>query len=244
MLNRKPLLVALTACALGAACSDATIAAPASTPPLDVPSTLSRAVAVAFGTYLPGADAVELPDACPATAPPHTFACAPITRGMLTYTLRYELPDPSTVRMTVDVHGARTSPSTDGGTMTTRIDEHRELVATSPHPGTLAFTGAETSHHDASTGAEGAPRSVQDVVAQTIGVRFDDGARWPSAGTITSDATTTIVGLNDAPWTLHTLTTIAFDGSSIALVTTKLDATTIRCRYDLSGLTATTCMPG
>ena len=237
------------------ACSDspAAPAVPTERPAFDVSAAIARTIAVTFGTYLPGAEAVAVPGACPYSAGVGAFVCTPQGTGTLTYTMTYYLLDvdgraldaPSdrvaTIRALVDRRGTRQAQTGDG-TATTAVVEHHEMLVGGLRSGTLTFSGTVTSHYDFTRDGAVAQRSTQDIVGATTNVLFDDGAPWPRAGAITSSDVTTVVPLGAmSPNVTLSHSLLEFDGTSVITVTTSTDAFTLRCRFDLAGRVATSC---
>jgi hypothetical protein len=235
------------------ACSDAP-SAPPEPPALNVTSVIARAVTVAFGTYMPGADAAALPAACEYSASAGAFVCTPAALGQLTYTLTYSLLDadgrplaePSasaaTMRAVIELRGRRTGPAADDGSATTAVAGHYEMLASGLRTGTLTLSGDVASHYDFGASGGGVPHSVSDAVGAIRGVLFDDGARWPRAGTITGSEVTSVVKPGEGqPTTSRSASSVAFDGTSVVTIVTSVGDSTLHCRFDLDGRVATTC---
>jgi hypothetical protein len=233
-------------------CSDAP-SAPSDRPPPGVSSAIAQTIAVAFGTYFPGAPPVQLPAACPYSAAAGTFACAPAAMGALTYTLSYALldaggrsldaPDGRAVAMrtVIDLRGRRGATADAAGVVTDVVARH-EILVSGLQSAARTFSGTAASHYETGANAASAPRTVQDVVGATMNVVFDTGARWPRSGTITTSEVTTLFTPGAmAPTTSRSHAVVEFDGTSVVTVSTSADTFTLRCRFDLDGRVATTC---
>jgi hypothetical protein len=184
---------------------------------------------------------------CAWTAATQAFTCAPYTAGGLTATFAYtpldaqgapqRTPDRATtaaLRMVMVTNGTVTVPAGDGtpgGAYPIAARQEATLRGLLAGPRTLDGTlDAQTQ-----VGAGAMRVRVQQTTAGLV--LPGGGARWPSAGTVTTDV------LEAASGARFTRMVMTFNGTSTAAVVLTAGPVTQRCTLDLAATPSTTNSP-
>lgn len=246
---------ALALLAAGACSADDPVAP--TTGPLDVPALLGEAAlpsslapVLSASVGPAGAFALSTPDAaawsgCAWADAQQAFACAAATVNGLTFTRAYtpldaagnvqRTPERATtagIRMTSTIAGSVASPAGAGGAST--IAQRQELTLGGLLAGPRRLDGTSTLDltTPASDGTALAVRATQTIAGLVLPAA---GARWPAAGTISTD-----LGVNGQALLRAVMT---FDGTStVALVYTQAGQT-LRCTLDLAAATPAPSCP-
>jgi hypothetical protein len=264
-LRRSPLRLAalgVLAALAGACSSDGPSAPPAGeVAPLDVGALLQETAVpavpgVAAGVPFVAPAAVPIPTSCPYDAASKSFVCPPTTSGGLTVSLAYTLLDAAgkplaqadknvvaSIRTVSTAKGTITAPAESGASGTITVDQRQELTLSGLLTGTHRVDGTGTTKIDGTLTVGGLKVPLTSTMTQTVaGLVLPTGAAagkapWPTAGTITVDATTAGAGLPAT--TLRSQLT--FNGTSTATLTITIGGVTQRCTVNLANPSQLTC---
>jgi hypothetical protein len=250
-----------------AGCSSSESTGPSSGNTLDISALISEmaygsgniATASAVGGVPITATPPLVPSSCQYSATTQGFNCATFSSDGLTISATFYLLDAAghfqsqadasttdAIRTVTDVNGTvKLDQSDAAGSMT--LVNHQDMKLSGLLSGTHVLNGTSTSHSDLTLTAPSAMHAVLDGKSVTANVMLPKpGAanRWPTAGTITNDATTaTQVGSQSVTGTTHSVLT--FNGSSTVTVTTTISSGSTSfsttCKIDLAGASAPVC---
>lgn len=191
---------------------------------------------------------------CVRDAAARRFVCPPVTHAGLTTTLSYVPLDAAgnvqdgvdrgttaAIRYLSAVEGTVSLPAASGGPAgTLAITERRELTVGGLLGAARTLDGTATASVDGTIALAGLPATpVRVTLVQTIRglvLPADAASRWPTAGTITTDATT--AGIQGGP-AFTVRTALTFDGSRTARLTVTGPGLSERCTIDLADPAAT-----
>jgi len=230
---------------------------------LDVAALLAAAASGEPSAYPTGAPAIALPvpstavlGGCTYSAANQRFDCAPRTILGLTYKSSYYLlaadgtslstPDASKVaalRTVFDVTGTIISASAVAGVKDSMsVNHHDDLTLSGLLTGNRTENGTSTDHDFIVFDINGTRTTDKiDTNGRTTNLVLTTGSRYPTSGTIATDATTTAnFGSTPTSFTIHSALT--FNGTSTVTLVTTIDdeSTPVTCHIDLVNFT-TTC---
>jgi len=210
----------------------------------------------AVGGFAVPAMAPVVPSTCQYSASVQGFTCAPFTSNGITVNATLFLldaaghfqsqPDAATtaaIRNVTDVQGTmKFDQSGTGGSVT--LTSHQDLTLSGLLTDTHVLNGSSTSHSDLTVTGTSALHGVTDTKTVTANVTVSKSSRWPTAGTVTSDATTSSqIGSVSVAGTTHSVLT--FNGSSVVTMTTTITTGSTpfssTCKIDLSGAAVPVC---
>jgi hypothetical protein len=181
------------------------------------------------------------PSDCTYDPSSQSFACGAKTLNGFTLTSSYALLalggatqsqfDPSTtdgVRTRTHLAGTVAMPT---GTIT--IDDQRELVLTGLLSSTHVINGTGVTHTVGTVNAGATPIPMSSTLTTSVvGLTIPNGARYPTAGTMTADVTRQL-----STFPIHVTHFVAvFDGTSTISITVSGDGGPVfRCAVDLAG---------
>jgi len=241
---KRRFLVALAGVLAIAGCQssdDAT--APLSSSTLDLSSLLSEMAAGSAnipsslgvaGFAVPVVPPV-VPSSCQYSASIQGFTCGTLASNGVTFGATLFLldaagnfqtqPDAATtaaIRTVTDMTGTTKLEQSGSGSLS--LTSHQDMTLSGLLSGTHVINGTGTSHTDITLTAPTAMHAVTDQKSVTANVtvpKAGSATRWPTSGTITTDATTTSQsGSQSITGTVHSVLT--FNGSSTATTTTTI----------------------
>ena len=197
-----------------------------------------------------------VPSSCQYSASIQGFTCATFTSNGITVDATFFLldaaghfqsqPDAATtaaIRTVTDLKGTMSLDQV-GGTGSMTLSNHQDMTLSGLLTDTHVLNGSATSHSDITLSAPSSLHGVTDSKTVTANVAMSKSSRWPTSGTITTDATTTSqFGSQSVTGTTHSVLT--FNGSSIVTMTTTITAGSspfsTTCKIDLSGASVPVC---
>jgi hypothetical protein len=197
-----------------------------------------------------------VPSSCQYSASIQGFTCATFTSNGITLDATFFLldaaghfqsqPDAATtaaMRTVTDVKGT-TSLDQAGAAGSMTFSNHQDMTLSGLLTDTHVLNGSSTSHSDLTLSAPSSLHGVTDSKTVTANVTMPKSSRWPTSGTITTDATTTSqIGSQSVTGTTRSVLT--FTGSSIVTMTTTITVGTspfsATCKIDLSGASVPVC---
>jgi len=219
----------------------------------------NAAGSVGIGAVGVPAMAPLVPSSCQYSAAVQGFTCPTLTSNGITFNATFFLldasghsqsqPDASTTaafRTATDMSGTiQLDQAGTNGTMT--LVSHQDQTLSGLLTGAHVLNGTTTTHSDLTTTAPSAIHAVMDSKAVTTNVtlpKSGDSNHWPTAGTITTDATsTTQFGAQSVSGTTHSVLT--FNGSGTVTITSTSSTggslITTTCKINLAGASAPVC---
>ena len=254
------LVAVLAACSSDGPSEPAQADAPLDLAPLLAEMTLPNVptVGVTLAATAPGAP--DVPTNCPYDAASRSFVCPPVTRSGLTVNVAYTLLDAAgrplatadrnttaSIRTVMTARG--TIPFDERGDVagTLTVDQRQELTLSGLLAGPHKLDGTGTIKLDGTVNLGFGPLPVRSTVTLAVaglvppaggsGGATGSGARWPSAGTITVEATNASLG--NATTTQRA--ELTFNGTSTVGLALTIGGVTRRCTVNLATTPALVC---
>ena len=267
--KHRILVASVAASALAmAGCRSSDSTGPSSGNTLDLSSLISEMGAASLGAGASTAGVVGIggfavptmppvvPSSCQYSASVQGFTCAAFTSNGITVNTTLFLldaaghfqsqPDAATtaaIRTVTDLQGTMKLDQSGTGTSVT-LSSHQDLTLSGLLTDTHIMNGSSTSHSDVVLSGQSALHGVTDTKTVTTNLTMPKSSRWPTSGTVTTDATTSSqLGSVSVAGTTHSVLT--FNGSSVVTVITTITAGSspfsTTCKIDLSGASAPVC---
>jgi hypothetical protein len=263
------LFIAVAIAGCGSDGSTAPKGGPTSSNPLDLAPIFAQ-MSIGDVNAIPGTSSVLplpasaalpviVPSACTYSSSAGGFTCPTTTFGGLTFTFSYFLYDAAghpqsaadatttaSVRTVIDGTGTLTiSSNTVSGTVA--IKDHQDMTLSGLLTPTRILNGTGATHFDVTLTGPAPLHAVTDETSTTSNVTLKapgtSGPNWPTAGTITTDVTTTTG--TGSPITFKVHTVVTFNGTGLVTIVSTVNGGVVEtCTIDLSGQTAPSCKTG
>ncbi len=199
--------------------------------------------------------AVTVPTSCPYDTASRSFVCPAVTRDGLTVAIAYTLLDvagkplatadrnaTASIRTVSTVKGTVAVPAGSELSGSLTVDQRQELTLSGLLAGPHRLDGSGTSKVDGRITIGGVTMPMSGTTTETVSglvlpARVTGASPWPTAGTVTIDATTTAFGGVASAVRIQ----VAFDGTSTATITLTMGGLTQRCTVNLAGGAAPVC---